>query len=90
MELRQTSLFRRNYKKLHKKQQNAVKDEIKRLIENPFLGEEKKQDLQGIYVHKFIIDKQLFLLAYTFDPESMTLVMLGVHENFYRDLKSYI
>lgn len=90
MELRQTSLFKRNYKKLHPKQQTAVKSEIKKLLADPSLGTEKKQDLRGIYVHKFLIGRQLFLLAYSFDPQTMTLVMLGVHENFYRDLKNHL
>lgn len=27
------------------------------------------------------------LLAYTYDPQTLKLILLGVHENFYRDLK---
>ena len=86
----QSPFFSRTFKKLHKHQRNAVKLEIQKLIENPNIGIQKKQDLSDIFVHKFKINNQLYLLAYTFDPETLELVMLGVHENFYRDLKSYL
>lgn len=90
MKLLQSPLFKKNYKKLHPNQKNSVKEEIKKIVANPLIGEEKKQDLKGVYVHKFKINSQLYLLAYTFDPITLTLLMLGVHENFYRDLKNNI
>ena len=90
MIVRQSALFARTFKKLHKEQRNAVRFEVQRLVENPKLGVQKKQDLREVFVHKFKISNQLFLLAYTFDPETLDLIMLGVHENFYRDLKKYI
>lgn len=90
MNLEQTPLFKRNYKKLHANQQKCVKEEIKKIVADPTIGEEKKQDLAGIFVHKFMMTNQLYLLAYSFDPVTLKLVMLGVHENFYRDLKGYI
>lgn len=90
MNVRQSPIFSRAFKKLHKNQRNAVRTEVQKIIENPKIGVQKKQDLSDIFVHKFKIDTQLFLLAYTFDPETLDLIMLGVHENFYRDLKTYI
>ena len=90
MKVVQSPFFARTFKKLHKQQRNAVKLEILKLVENPNLGVKKKQDLSDVFVHKFKINNQLYLLAYMFDPETLELVMLGVHENFYRDLKSYL
>lgn len=90
MNLEQTSLFKRNYKKLHEKQKSRVKEEIGKILADPTIGEEKKQDLAGVFVHKFTMTNQLYLLAYSYDPITMKLIMLGVHENFYRDLKGYI
>ncbi|MBY0273139.1 MAG: type II toxin-antitoxin system RelE/ParE family toxin [Alphaproteobacteria bacterium] len=48
-----------------------------------------KSTLQKVYLHKFKMNKSLHLLAYTWDNEEnlLTLLQLGVHENFYRDLK---
>ena len=90
MEIRQTLEFRRVYKKLFKNQLNIVNDEIRKLIEDPNLGEEKVGDLSGIRVHKFKISNLQYLLAYTFDETTLTLIMLGVHENFYRSLKNLV
>ena len=80
-------MFRRAYKKLFPKQRNAVDAEIRKIMDDPAIGEEKEQDLAGVFVHKFKIGKQQFLLSYMFDPETLTLLFLGVHENYYRDLK---
>lgn len=47
-------------------------------------------DLAGIRVYKFKLNKQLTLLGYEYDGETVTLYLLklGSHENFYRDLKN--
>ena len=90
MIVRQSAFFARAFKKLHKNQRNAVRLEVQKLVDNPNLGTQKKQDLSDVFVHKFKINNQLFLLAYTFEPETLDLIVLGVHENFYRDLKNYI
>ena len=62
-------------------------DAIQTLIKNPKIGEEKKGDLAGVFVYKFKIHRQEMLLAYEWDVATRLLLMLGVHENFYRDLK---
>ena len=90
MEILQSLEFRKAYKKLHGNVKQIVNDEIRKIVANPMIGMEKKQDLRGVYVHKFKIKTQQYLLAYTFDPKTLTLLMLGVHENFYRDLKRRI
>ena len=82
-----TPTFRKSFKKLYKNQQEEVKKEIKKIVNDPGIGEEKKGDLNRVFVHKFKIDKQLTLLAYQFDPETRVLLMLGSHQNFYRNLK---
>ncbi len=87
MKIEQTLNFKRVYKRLYNNQKNIVDDEIRKVCKDPTIGTEKKQDLSGVYVHKFVaLDKQ-FLLAYTYDPQTLKLILLGVHENFYRDLK---
>lgn len=90
MILQQKPMFKRAYKKLTPKQQERVKEEIKRIIAEPTIGVEKKQDLKVIFVHKFKISTQQYLLAYMFDPITLTLVFVGVHENYYRNLKNYL
>jgi hypothetical protein len=79
--------FKVAYKKLHLNQKECVKAAICRIVEDPEAGEEKRGDLRGVFVYKFkCLDRQ-FLLAFTWDPATRTLIALGVHENFYRDVK---
>ena len=85
----QPPLFKRQKNKLHKWQISKLDEEVRRIIANPKIGQLKKGELAGIYVHKFKLKKDLLLLAYSFDPNSRTLIMLGSHENFYRELKKY-
>jgi len=79
--------FKRVYKKLHAKEKGIVDHVIEAIVKNPKLGEEKKGELNGVFVHKFKIHHQEMLLAYEWDPKKRLLLALGVHENFYRDLK---
>ena len=86
----QTPLFSKQKKKLKKNQIQDLDKAIKALIRKPLLGQQKKGDLASIWVYKFSMVKQQYLLAYQWDEKSRTLVALGVHENFYRDLKRNI
>ena len=79
--------FKRSYKKMHGNQQSAVEQAVEVIKTNPEIGEAKKGDLSGVIVYKFNCTGQQMLLAYEYDPETRILLALGVHENFYRDLK---
>lgn len=85
--IQQTNAFLRAYKKLHNNQKDAVDQAVAAIILDPSVGEAKKGDLAGVYVHKFDCVNQLFLLAYEYDPETRVLLLVGTHENFYRTLK---
>ncbi len=87
-----TASFARVVKKLHRKDKKVVDLEVMAIAENPALGEEKKGDLVGVFVHKFKLNKQETLLAYEltpdkFKPTTIVLLALGPHENFYTTLK---
>ena len=49
----------------------------------------KTGDLAGVQVYKYKRKTQQYLLAYRVNPTGkiLTLLALGSHENFYRDLK---
>lgn len=53
-------------------------------------GEEKKGDLWGVFVHKFKIGNTDYLLSYRWSGTDLELVMIGPHENDYRNLKHYL
>ena len=83
----QMPAFKKKYKKLHAQEKEVVDDAIRAIIKNPKAGEEKKGDLSGVFIYKFKIHLQEMLLAYEWDERKRMLLALGVHENFYRDLK---
>ena len=85
----QTPTFKRAVKKLKPNQKSDLDNAIKQLMLDPFLGEKKQGDLSYLRVYKFKIVKQLTLIGYSYLDSSVTLelLMMGSHENFYRDLK---
>ena len=83
----QSAAFSRAYKKLHKNQKADVDVAVDVIVKSPDLGEPKRGDLAGVYVYKFKSQNQLMLLAYEYDPKTHMLLLLGSHENFYRNLK---
>jgi len=88
MELLLTSTFARQLKKLHKNEKDSLDKALQQLMRNPLLGEAKKADLVGIYVLKFTVNRQEWLVAYRLlTRDSLKLLLLGPHENFYRSLK---
>ena len=90
MKVYQSGSFAKKVKKLNKKEKEVLDKEIRSIIKNPSIGSEKKGDLRGIFVHKFKIKQSLYLLSYRIFDENLELIMIGPHENYYRDLKSYI
>lgn len=87
IQIKQMPGFKKAYKKLPEEYRLIVNEAIRQIMINPKIGEEKKGDLSGVYVYKFKINQQQMLLAYEWDEIQRLLLALGVHENFYRDLK---
>lgn len=75
---------------MYKKQIKILDEEIRKIVENPKIGQEKRGALKGVRVHKFYIEKQLFLLAYELEENVLKLIMVGSHENYYRNLTKHI
>jgi mRNA interferase RelE/StbE len=90
MKIYQSRLFEKKVKKMSKAEKDALDREVRNIAENPNIGEEKKGDLKGVFVHKFKLKTNLYLLAYRKTGIDLELVMIGSHENYYRDLKSYL
>ncbi|HAJ95328.1 MAG TPA: addiction module toxin RelE [Actinobacteria bacterium] len=90
MKIIQSPLLQRQKKKLHKNQIKVLDNVIRKIIDDPYTGKEKRGALKGVRIHKFHISKQLFLLAYEIDDEILNLIMIGSHENYYRELQKYL
>jgi mRNA interferase RelE/StbE len=90
MAIYQSKSFAQKVKKLWKQEKEILDQEVQRIAQNPSIGEEKKGDLTGVFVHKFNIETAQYLLAYRKIDPDLELVMIGPHENYYRDLKQYL
>lgn len=97
------SPFESFVKKQHKPLQLAIEDAVEQVCEAPDIGERKTGDLQGIWVYKFMHNRQQYLIAYrpptdkalkagAVDIELLFIdfYQVGVHENFYTSLKKYL
>ncbi len=83
-----TPTFERVVKKLHQQQKAALDEAVRTIADRPEVGETKVGDLAGVHVYKFRMGNLLCLLAYrVVDEHTLKLLMVGPHENFYRDLK---
>ncbi|WP_413518997.1 type II toxin-antitoxin system RelE/ParE family toxin [Psychrobacter glacincola] len=85
----QSHSFKKAVKKLHKNQKADLDAAVRTLMDNTNLGIQKVGDLSSVRIYKFKMLKQLTLLAYQIDDGQLvlTLLMIGTHENFYRDVK---
>ncbi len=90
MRIYQSRSFEKKVKKMSKSEKDILDREVKRISEDPGIGEEKKGALRGIFVHKFKLKTIQYLLAYRKVGVDLELVTIGPHENYYRDLKQYL
>lgn len=91
MKIYQSRLFEKKIKDFNSHQKKSLDGIIMAIAGNPNIGQEKKGDLRRVFIYKFKLQNQLYLLAYRFpDLETLELIMIGPHENYYRDLKNYL
>ena len=90
MKVIQSPKFKKVVKKLLKNEKKLLDDQIRTIINNPEVGDEKRGDLACIRVYKFKLEKKLYLLSYLYSNDEIQLLTLGPHENYYKDLKNYL
>jgi len=90
MKIIQSRSFEQRVKRFNQAYKKVLDEQIKLILENPTIGIEKKGDLSEVYVHKFKIKTTQYLLAYRFSEELFELIMIGPHQNYYRELKKYL
>lgn len=75
-------------KKLHRNEKAALDKAIKAIMKDPKIGEAKEGDLAGVFVYRFKVKDRKWLLAYELiSSREIRLLLVGPHENYYRDLK---
>ncbi|MDD5154513.1 MAG: type II toxin-antitoxin system RelE/ParE family toxin [Thermodesulfobacteriota bacterium] len=90
MKVYQSRSFEKRVKLFSEIEKSILDQEIEKIMQNPSVGEEKTGDLRGVYVHKFRIKTIQYLLSYRMIGNDLELIMIGPHENYYRELKNYL
>lgn len=87
----QSGSFARKVKKMHPAEKSDLDQVVMAIANNPLICVEKKGDLKGIFIHKFKLNRHDYLLAYRIGSgNSLELIMIGPHENYYHSLKKYL
>ena len=86
MRVLQSASFKKRVRRFHKQDKRALDRQIRRIMKDPTMGQEKRGDLKGVFVHKFKMHATQYLLAYRFVGDKLELIKIGPHENYYRDL----
>ena len=90
MTVLQSASFKKRVRRFHKQDKRALDTQIRKILKDPTVGQEKRGDLRGIFVHKFKMHATQYLLSYRFVGGDLELIMIGPHENYYRDLSDYL
>ena len=90
MHILQSGSFRKKVRRFREQEKLILDNQVHKIVKDPAIGQEKKGDLRGIFVHKFKIHTTQYLLSYRFVGDDLELIMIGPHENYYRDLSKYL
>ena len=88
-EIIQSPLFAKRKKGLHKNQIKDLDEAVRKIVQDPEIGNLKIGDLSGVRVYKFKSMNSVILLAYEVIESSIFLYTFGSHQNFYRELRKY-
>ena len=90
MRIVQSRSFVKRVKRFRKQEKQVLDQQVRAIVNNPKIGQEKRGELRGVFVHKFKIHTTQYLLAYRIrENETLEVIMIGPHENYYRDLEKY-
>ena len=91
MKIIQSRTFEQRVRRFQKREKRILDQQVRKIAKDPSIGQEKRGELRGVFVHKFKIHATQYLLSYRMaEPDALELVMIGPHENYYRDLATYL
>ena len=90
MQVLQSASFKKKVRRFRNQEKRILDNQIRKILKDPAIGQEKKADLRDVFIHKFKIHATQYLLAYRFVGNNLELIMIGPHENYYRDLSNYL
>ena len=91
MRVIQSGTFEKRVRRFRKQEKTILDRQVRRIVKDPSVEQEKRGDLRGIFVYKFKIHATQYLLSYRMaNSDTLELIMIGPHENYYRDLATYL
>ena len=91
MRIIQSRSFEKRVRRLRKQEKRILDQQVRKIVKDPSVGQEKRGELRGIFVHKFKLHATQYLLSYRMaNADILELIMIGPHENYYRDLTTYL
>ena len=91
MRIIQSRTFEKSVRRLRKQEKAVLDRQVLKIAKDPSIGQEKRGELRGVFVHKFKIYATQYLLSYRMaETDALELIMIGPHENYYRDLSTYL
>jgi mRNA interferase RelE/StbE len=91
MRIIQSRTFEKRVRRFRKQEKTILDRQVRRIAKDPSVGQEKRGELRGVFVYKFKIHATQYLLSYRMaDTDSLELIMIGPHENYYRELSTYL
>ncbi len=91
MRIIQSRTFAKRVRRFREQEKKILDQHARKIAKDPSIGQEKRGEIRGVFVHKFKIHAAQFLLAYRMaDPDTLELIMIGPHENYYRDSTTYL
>ncbi len=91
MRIIQSRSFEKRVRRLRKQEKRILDQQVRKIVKDPSVGQEKRGELRGIFVHKFKLHATQYLLSYRMaNADTLELIMIGPHENYYRDLTTYL
>jgi mRNA-degrading endonuclease YafQ of YafQ-DinJ toxin-antitoxin module len=88
IQLSQSNRFIKDARRLHQNERDLLDQALQIIANTPSVGKSEDHDLVGIFVYKFRAIGRTLLVAYIFKSEnSIQLIKVGPHENFYAELK---
>lgn len=93
-ELRFAKAAEKYFKKIREKGlKTAYRNALHKLSSDPYIGELKTGDLEGVYGYDVYYNKTNYEIAYRIYEEHdkiVVVILAGTRENFYNELKRYM
>jgi hypothetical protein len=59
---------------------------IKKIEENPAIGQEQKGDLKGVYIYQFNINETKYLMSYRVKETTIEIITFGPRKKYFRTI----